>query len=431
MPSKKKPEPEAVQQRRRRRKWAVIREAWPMIRARPMADGRVTYMVDCRVQNADGVMEGKRLHFKTQDDARAEAEEKAIERRNSGTEVLRLSAAQQKEAIQAFSLIEDRGAKEGLVEMVQGYLRHIAKVEKTVSVAELVQEFNSFKGANPKRPLAKESLDDIRDCLKVFAEGRENIESFGDQEAHEVTHREISQWLQDLPVGRTTRRKYRAHLNQLFAYAVKKGYAAENPITKVDEIGSDDPPKGKLTVSQSKKLLQNSDPSIKLGIAIGLFAGLRPQSELCQLQWEDVHCKKEVVTEPSGAKRTIFGQIDVKADNRSTDRFVDIEENLFNWITQLKPKGAKGPVTKKYDRFNELLLDAATKTGIKKWPYDGLRHTYCTMHFAAFRNEGKSMANSGHRQVSTFRKHYCSALTTKEAYEYWKIVPAEKIANKK
>ena len=423
MPAKKNKSKVEAKPTRRRRKWTVIREAWPMIRTRPLDSGNVAYMVDCRYQNANGEMEGKRLHFKTQDEARAEAEKKVAERRNSGTEVLSLSAVQQKDAIRAYTIIEQRGSNVSLVEMVQGYLRHLAKVETPIQVSDLVKKFEIYKAANPKRALAKNSLDDIRDCLKVFVEGKEPLEGFGEKSAHEITHKEISDWLDAMPHSRTTKRKYRSHLNQLFEFAVKRGFAGDNPVENVEEIAANEPPKGKLTVLQSRKLLQHADSSIKLGIAIGLFAGLRPQSEIFELQWEDIHCKKETLNDPAGKKRVTYGQIDVKASNGSTDRLVDIEENLYNWITKLRPKNASGVVTKKYDRFNTLLLDASKKAAIGSWPYDGLRHTYCTMHFAAFRNEGMTMANSGHRQVRTFRKHYRTPLPTKTAFEYWKINP--------
>jgi integrase len=368
-------------------------------------------------------LEGKRLHFKTQDEARAEAERKAIERRNSGTEVLVLSSAQQKDAIRAFALLEERGSNASLVEMVQGYLKHLAKIETPILVSDLVEKFKTYKAANPKRPLSQDSLDDIRDCLKVYVEGKGELQGWGTVMVHEITHRQVSEWLDAMPHSRTTKRKYRSHLNQLFEFAVKRGFAGDNPVENVEEIAPNEPPKGKLTVLQSRMLLLHADPSIKLGIAIGLFAGLRPQSEICELQWEDIHCKKETLNDPAGKKRVTYGQIDVKASNGSTDRLVDIEENLYHWITKLRPKNAIGAVTKKYDRFNKLLLDASKKAAIGSWPYDGLRHTYCTMHFAAFRNEGITMANSGHRQVRTFRKHYRTPLPIKTAFEYWKIIP--------
>lgn len=416
---------------RRRRKWAVIREAWPMIRARKLDSGNVTYQVDCRYQNAEGGMEGKRVHFKTQDEARAEAEKRVIERRNSGIEVLSLTATQMKDAIRAFTLIEQRGTNASLLEMVQGYMRHLAKVEETIPVSELVDKFNIYKSSNPKRPLAQESLDDIRDCLKVFVEGKGSVSGLGESMAHEITHKQVSDWLDSMPHTRTTKRKYRSHLNQLFEFAVKRGFAGENPVRNVEEIAPNEPPKGKLTILQSRKLLEHADPSIKVAVAIGLFAGLRPQSELCELKWEDVHCKKETLEDPSGEKRVSYGQIDVKGSNGNTDRLVDIEENLFKWITKLRPKEAVGPVTKKYDRFNTLLLAAAKKAGIDPWPYDGLRHTYCTMHFAAFRNEGRTMANTGHRQVRTFRKHYRTPIPTKTAFDFWKIDPPSSTKSKK
>jgi integrase len=57
-----------------------------------------------------------------------------------------------------------------------------------------------------------------------------------------------------------------------------------------------------------------------------------------------------------------------------------------------------------------------------------MRHSFCSYHFAAYRDEHATMAQSGHRSVSTFRRHYCKPIQQKVAYAYWKIRPAGGVA---
>jgi integrase len=429
---------------RRRRAYKVIREAWPMIRMIPhWRSGVIRYVVDCRVAGEGGKMTGQRPAFETEDEAKLHAEQKATERRNGGTSSMFLSADQQRDALQAVRRMAERGVKVSLLTAVEGYLRHVAKVEAPATVRELVERLKLYKDSNPKRKLSKRHLDDLRHRLGLFVDGKPAskglpaIEGFGDRKAHELGHKEIEEWLLALPQGRTTRAKYRTLINLLFNFAKKEGAVGDNPVDKVTEIGKDEPPKGTLTPQQVRKLLACADPSIVPALAIAIFAGLRPESELCRLDWSDIHCKKEIIKHPDGNKVTSYGQIEVKhSKGASGERVVHIQPNLYEWIRRAVPANGEGPVCMGYDRFNALVRDAAITAGIVKvddngkvitpWPHDGMRHTFCTMHFAAFRDEPKTMADSGHRSVTTFRKHYCKPLAQKVAFDFWKITPPKR-----
>jgi integrase len=53
-----------------------------------------------------------------------------------------------------------------------------------------------------------------------------------------------------------------------------------------------------------------------------------------------------------------------------------------------------------------------------------MRHSFCSYHFAAYRDEHATMAQSGHRSVTTFRRHYCKPIQQKVAFAFWKIRPS-------
>ena len=54
-----------------------------------------------------------------------------------------------------------------------------------------------------------------------------------------------------------------------------------------------------------------------------------------------------------------------------------------------------------------------------------MRHTYATMHVAAFRNPGATALNLGHgRSLEKLDRHYKGLYSNAAATAYWKILPA-------
>ena len=55
-----------------------------------------------------------------------------------------------------------------------------------------------------------------------------------------------------------------------------------------------------------------------------------------------------------------------------------------------------------------------------------MRHTYATMHVAAFRNAPATALNLGHgRSTEMLEEHYRGLVARSTAERYWRIVPAE------
>ena len=182
-----------------------VRTAWPTINYKRLWTGSDRYEVDARFRNELGDQEGRRRYFITREDAVIFAEQMAAERKNKGREVLGLTGQQQQQALRALSLIKDHKLDVSLDEAVKGYIRHIAKTEQPLPIAELVQRFLQYKRNNPSRELSKRHIDDLRQCLDVFVSGRsavsdakgdlKEIQGLGDRMAHEIGHKEIESWL--------------------------------------------------------------------------------------------------------------------------------------------------------------------------------------------------------------------------------------------
>jgi integrase len=414
--------------KRNRRAWAVIRETWPKIRKRPLGGGGIAFEIDCRYTDAAGNPAGKRYRETSEEAAIILAEQKAHSRANEGKVLISLTTDQQRQSVRAFDVLKSHGISMDLDDVVKAYIKYVAKTEEPLTVLELVPRFLAHKRNNPKRELSKRHLYDLRLRLDQFCNGRGvGVTGFAKRMAHEIGHKEIESWLMGLPYNRTTRAKYRTHLSALFNFAKKNGIVGENPMDRVAAMAAGEPPRGILSPDDAQALLESADPSIRAALAIGLFAGLRPESEICRLDWSQVHVLQETITDPSGNKVKSYGHIDVRVSKGpGGERLVQITPNLHAWLKRSRPKGGRGPVCVGYDRLNELIKQAATAAGIKDWPHDGLRHSFCTYHFAAYRQEQSTMAQSGHRSVSTFRRHYCKPIPQKVAFEYWKIRPKGK-----
>jgi hypothetical protein len=59
------------------------------------------------------------------------------------------------------------------------------------------------------------------------------------------------------------------------------------------------------------------------------------------------------------------------------------------------------------------------------WPGDVLRHTYASMHYAAFKNGPLTVHNLGHGvSMTMFKQRYHARVREAEAQSFWKITPA-------
>lgn len=416
----------------------MVRKAWPKVVRLSLPAGGSVYRVDCRFTNAEGKRIGRRLLIVKREVALAAAETEALKRENSGIQSLGLGGSQQQEALRAISLLKKNGIELGLEEVARAYIRHVAKTEAPMTLAKLLEKFLEFKKAAPIRKISKRHLADLDQRLSVFVHGREaafnkegklikeRVEGIGaDRLAHEIGSREIEQWLLNLRFGRTTRRQYRTHLSNLFNYALQIGSVGDNPIDRVVAMKPEEPPREILTLAQVKALLQAVwDLPALAGIVLGLFAGLRPESEICRLRWKDIHLDRETITTPSGGTEESFGYIDIRSSKvNESQRLVKISPNLYEWLIDLRPENTDQLICPSYDHLNERTKSAALSAKISPWPHDVLRHSFCSYHFAAYRNESLTMAQSGHRNVGIFRKHYCRPIQQKLGYEFWTIVP--------
>ena len=149
-------------------------------------------------------------------------------------------------------------------------------------------------------------------------------------------------------------------------------------------------------------------------IALGGLAGLRLQ-EIARLTWAEVW--------------RVPGHIEIAATKAKTRqrRLVEIVPALAAWLKDYC--GSEGAVwSDTLDNFHDMFNELRDEIGIPV-KRNGLRHAFCTYHFALHANENLTAQQAGN-SPAMIHGHYKGLATKAEAEKWFKVRP-NKAANLK
>jgi integrase len=339
----------------------------------------------------------KRTYFETRDAAQSFAAFKEKEREQDGIKhaefptALRIMAQNAVQVLQPFGKTID--------DAVRHYASHLQASARSCSAEQLVSEFVAAKktdGIGPRH------LYDLESRLSVFAD------EFNGKMVATITRAEIDAWLRSLAVGPRTRNHYRAVTLQAFNFALRNGYAVENPVLGAAKAKVTGQVPGILTVTEAAHLLETATPDVLPYFAIGLFAGLR-RAELERLDWSEIDFESGLIQVTAAKAKT------------AQRRFVTLQPNLRQWL--LPYRQLKGNVTPTVG-FRETFEATREQAGIKEWPDNALRHSFASYHLAHFKNAASTALELGHHDSRVTFAHYRELVRPKEAARYWQIKPA-------
>jgi integrase len=229
-------------------------------------------------------------------------------------------------------------------------------------------------------------------------------EEFGDRDCRSINPSDLEQWFGKRNWKRSTVDGVLAKIGPFFTWCVREAIILENPCTKVVKpLNFDHGSPVIFTVEDTARLLQvaqSIDPPIAKYLAIGLFAGIRP-NEIIRLDNSDINER----------------YIEVKGTSAKTRkrRIVSVLQNLKNWlrIAESLPK-------KNLRRRREIVIEQANVD----WAHDVMRHTYASYHLAYHQSADKTALEMGHRDTQMLFRHYRSVVTKDEAAKFWKIEPS-------
>jgi len=335
-----------------------------------------------------------RKFFETKREAESFVQARNIEFQNQGREGVEFPSWLRIMAGKCNARLEPFGKT--LEDATDHFVRWLEASAKSCSVADLVVELLRAKLADGA---SKDHLADLRIRLNRFAQ------AFGGQNAATATTAQIDDWLRALELSPQSRNNYRTVLNNLFNFAVSRGYATTNPVERTAKAKVARGTPEILTCTQAVALLNACDTDTLPYVAISLFAGLRA-AEMDRLDWAEVDLDG--------------GNIEVKSAKSKTGsrRLIPISENLAAWIRPLARRaGAVAPVALR-DR-----LDAAkARAGFTAWPANAMRHSYASYRLADCHDAARVSLEMGNSPQMIFA-HYRELVKPKDAARYWRIAP--------
>lgn len=289
------------------------------------------------------------------------------------------------------------------------------QVRMLLSVA--IRECLKAKDASNKRP---RYLDQLGYNCRAFLASLGGDDPFVDA----VTGTQVAGWLHGNGWKPATVRTKRIDLQTLFGWCQRQGWSESNPVAGIERECLDDKPPGILTVEQAARLMracEEVDPGLLAYLALGLFAGIRPE-EIVRLRPRDVRGE----------------HVEVRADASKTRqrRLVDLAPNLRAWLSrcgalELPPRNWRG-------RMYQVRRAAGFASARRRmvggrerweslpgdpWPHDVLRHSFASYHLAMHGSADRTALQMGHRSTDMLFRHYRELVTKAEAEKFWGIRP--------
>jgi len=373
-------------------------------------------MVDCGMMQVEGNLRRVRFFYKTMEEAETKAALMRTKRENEGAGSFGMSATTRHDAEAAIALLAPHG--KSLKEAAEFLLANIDVLNERKSVAQVVTELLDTKKKNRR---ASRYLKDLRHKLSNGFAAK-----FGDRPIYTITARELEDYVHGLDgVRAITRNNYQRALSVLFSFARKRKYSLRNPALEIERANVEVSKPGVLTIAEAKALMQSGVPELIPALALGLFAGLRPEAEIWRLDWSHIDLVGKI--------------IDIqKSKNVASHRFVRISDNLAKWLKPYAKKlGRVSPTGDAYhwrlQKSREQAAAALQKAkldadNLLEWPQDCLRHMFASCHYAAFKNVGDTAEQIGHGgKLGVFFRCYRGRIKEVDALAFWKIYPAAKI----
>jgi integrase len=398
---------------------------------RTTPNGNKGFMLAYMQDGKDG-KKGKRKFDSYTDEAEAilEAEKKARQLSTLGVKAAQLTDEELRECVTAMDAAKPLGISltdtvykmaeavkiAGDVSTVLEACKfYVARHKKTIQkpVAEVVEEMLAVRKTSGA---SQRYLQDLRLRLNRFA-------AAFPKSACNVTTSDIQAWLDGMKLSWRNSINYRTVVHTLFKFAVARGYAVDNPVSKVEKIK----PRGIeieiFTPVEITRLLAAAPANFVPCLAIGAFAGLR-SAEIERLEWSDIDLKGGHIT--IGAKKA----------KTATRRTVPIAENLVVWLSPYSErKGEIWPGT--HDEFYECqqetaaatVIHANSKKGIAakpaiRWKANGLRHSYASYRFALTNDAGRVAGELGNTAAIVHR-HYRELVKPEEAKKWFAVKPEQ------
>jgi len=319
-----------------------------------------------------------------------------------------------------------------LGEAVEGYLRIVASV-KRVSVSEAVEKFITAEEPRTradvgKRPEVSPKYHYTRSImLRRFAA------TFPNTCLSDLSKQLVDVFFSSLdklhsksrnrrPVSSAkTKNHHRAAVRQFLQWAVRNDFLHRtHRLAEADgmRLQKGNPAQTDFyTPSEFRALLEAADGTMRAMVAIGGLAGLRT-SELLRLDWSEVW--------------RVPKHIEVTAEKAKTRqrRLVEVCPALAAWLKPFR-KFKTGSLCEWAEiTFQQKFVELCGQAKLDDKPVvrkpNGLRHSFCTFHYAKHANESLTSKEAGN-SPQMIHQHYKGLATKAEAEKWFTVKPKKSV----
>ena len=384
--------------------------------------------------------------FAAYSDAKAAAE-RIVRDAANGSQAAALSASQSRDALAALQSLESFRQSTGrtvsllaavrefveasgklhgrsLDEAVTGYLRTVVSVTRK-DIAEAVAEFLQADAPRTKAAAGQRSQLSAKYAYNRELQLDRFAAMFPNTAVCDLSKEHLDTFIASLDTVQTTSRNgraagsaksrnhYRATVRQFLQWAVRKDYLA--PTHRLIEADAMRPERANTaavelyTPDELAALLAAADDTFRPIIAIGGLAGLRT-AELLRLDWADVW--------------RVAGHIEVTAGKAKTRqrRLVEICPALAAWLEPFRKLKTGKLWTGHEITFQQHFVELCEAAKVTR-KTNGLRHAFCTYHFAAHANENQTAQQAGN-SPAMIHAHYKGLATKADAEKWFNVMPS-------
>jgi integrase len=326
-------------------------------------------------------------------------------------------------AVQAVNEYLDAARKLGgrpLSAAVEGYLRTVASVKRK-DLAEAVEEFLATEEPRTRTSSGERAQLSAKYHYNRAIHLRRFAGTFSGCTVCDLSKEHLDTFIGSKPVrdfSAKSRNHHRRAIAQFLSWCARKDYLpVAHRLLEADGMRPERANTAEVhchTANELRALLNAAEGPMRAMIAIGGLAGLRTQ-ELLRLDWADVWRVKKHIEVTAAKSKT------------RARRLVEICPALAEWLHPFKgmESGSVWPDTESV--FVKAAADLWQKAGVARKP-NGLRHTFCSCHFALFQNENATAALAGN-SPQMIHSNYKGLVTKAEASQWFSVRPPKRIRN--
>jgi len=306
-----------------------------------------------------------------------------------------------------------------MADAIDGYLSTVASVTRK-DVAEAVEEF-----VKASEPLTKASEGQRAQLSAKYAYNRAIMlrrfaKAMPGHAVCDLSKDHLDAVLTSNPIAEfsaKSRNHHRAALKQWLQWCVRKDYLpVTHRLLETDSMRREHADNGEVefyTAKEFRALLETAEGPMRAMVAIGGLAGLRT-AEILRLTWEDVFRVPSHIEITAGKSKT------------RQRRLVEVCPTLAEWLEpfrQLTGKVCTITAVTVDVVWQQQFLALCDRAGVSR-KRNGLRHGFCTFHFALHANENQTAQQAGN-SPAMIHAHYKGLATKADAEKWFNVQPAK------